>query len=316
MYLRTLAELSGVQDELNFQKSQVSILTETVKSLETQIITKDEIIDTLEKKLDAVKQTLQKAQVDLQAANDAIATLTTERDNALKKIEELNLKIKEKEETIVSLNDQVATLTAEKKAAIEAQEKAEAARKRAEDRSKDLSEDNKSVRSQLSTKTQELTAQIERADLLTKDLQAERVEKRNAETRAEAAEENLKKEQTDQHQKAEEALKIAKINGDELRTKLAKLESLANPIRIPGRRVNIITVEYGGKAYTHDADPAVFEKLYTHADERTPFDISNTFFEGDPKEGVVKTTSITYQFTEGGAPLQIVGSEYTQAEFQ
>lgn len=102
-----------------------------------------------------------------------------------------------------------------------------------------------------------------------------------------------------------EHFKAMETKTKDLEDKLAAVEKRLVPIAV-GKAINILTVEYGGQAYTPTTYPAVLEKLYKHAQNGTGFQIENSFFEGDPWQGPKKTCSITYQLADGGAPLHIV----------
>ncbi|KAF2116011.1 hypothetical protein BDV96DRAFT_40364 [Lophiotrema nucula] len=79
----------------------------------------------------------------------------------------------------------------------------------------------------------------------------------------------------------------------ELETKLAAAEKVIIPIPA-GKKLNILSVEYGGQAYQPGSKQAIIDKLYKHAADGTEFTITNDFFGGDPWHGQTKSFSITY----------------------
>lgn len=135
--------------------------------------------------------------------------------------------------------------------------------------------------------------------------------------------ETTNKELTD----AKEQLKNNAIQADkmagELDEKLKKAQSTLTSVE--GRlikpaehrkneRINIASVEYGGKAYTEDTDRAVYDRLYKMARENSAEVMSNTFFGGDPWVGIRKSFAVTYQV--GGKGKLTLGYGYENAIFR
>ena len=79
-------------------------------------------------------------------------------------------------------------------------------------------------------------------------------------------------------------------------------------------RINIVSVEYGGKAYTEDTDRAVYDRLYKMARENSAGVMSNKFFSGDPWVGTCKSFAVTYQVS--GKGKLILGYGHENATFR
>ena len=135
--------------------------------------------------------------------------------------------------------------------------------------------------------------------------------------------ETTNKELTDAKEKLKNnAIQADKMAG-ELDEKLKKAQSTLTSVE--GRlikpaehrkneRINIASVEYGGKAYTEDTDRAVYDRLYKMARENSAEVMSNTFFGGDPWVGIRKSFAVTYQV--GGKGKLTLGYGYENATFR
>ncbi|KAF2748989.1 hypothetical protein M011DRAFT_524953 [Sporormia fimetaria CBS 119925] len=83
------------------------------------------------------------------------------------------------------------------------------------------------------------------------------------------------------------------------------------------RTINILTFEYGSKAYTEEEDPELFEKLYTFAEKDQAFKVNNALvFNKDPMKGHDKSFSITYQVDGSGMPKHLFGEEGQSVRFR
>ncbi|OCL03301.1 hypothetical protein AOQ84DRAFT_154216 [Glonium stellatum] len=99
---------------------------------------------------------------------------------------------------------------------------------------------------------------------------------------------------------------------------LASIESrLIEPAQHrKGERINILSVEYGGKEYTEDANRPVYDRLYKMARENSAEMMNNKFFSGDPWHLHCKSFSITYQVDGKGNLLHGYGKEDTKFRFK
>jgi chromosome segregation ATPase len=114
----------------------------------------------------------------------------------------------------------------------------------------------------------------------------------------------------------QEQLKASEINTMELEAKLAAAEKRLIPTHDP-KNINILSVEYGGRAYTNFNGSNVLASLYKHAAEGSKVKIENKLFDGgDPFQHWKKTFSITYQPADGGAPIHLAGHENDVVAFK
>ena len=135
--------------------------------------------------------------------------------------------------------------------------------------------------------------------------------------------ETTNKELTDAKEKLKNNVIQADKMAGELDEKLKKAQSTLTSVE--GRlikpaehrkneRINIASVEYGGKEYTEDTDRAVYDRLYKMARENSAEVMSNTFFGGDPWVGIRKSFAVTYQV--GGKGKLTLGYGYENATFR
>lgn len=177
-----------------------------------------------------------------------------------------------------------------------------------------LSKDLTSAQATICERDVELKGTKANVDSLTKTKAKLEGDLRQAREEAKTARADEKQAQKDEG-KAQEQL-------DEVREELAQLKA-TNPTEevqklkdclIPnphGKSINILSVEYGGRAYTYEKDRAIYEKLYQFAEKGDEFKITNALFGGkDPWQGECKSCSITYQLGGKGAPIHIVGREW------
>jgi chromosome segregation ATPase len=113
-----------------------------------------------------------------------------------------------------------------------------------------------------------------------------------------------------------EQLKANEAKTMELEAKLAAAEKRLIPTLDP-KNINILSLEYGGRAYTNSNGSNVLASLYKHATEGSKVKIENKLFDGgDPFQHFKKTFSITYQLADGGAPIHLAGHENDVVAFK
>lgn len=140
-----------------------------------------------------------------------------------------------------------------------------------------------------------------------------------------AAEGNIKPEQLTEAEskladantrltRAQADLATADSKAKDFETKLKAVEKRLVPNE-KNRWINILSVEYGGRAYSPEKDAAVFKKLYEAAEKNKNFTADNDFFGEDPWSHHCKSWSITYQLNSEGAPKHLYGREHDKACF-
>ncbi|KAF1994193.1 hypothetical protein P154DRAFT_586650 [Amniculicola lignicola CBS 123094] len=335
----TQSKLTLAQIEIAAKDHTIADLNNTIAGLQTDIAGVRRDSEGLEEKLADTGKKLDLCEAGLQAANTAIAELTKKADAAKEKIAEFDGQVQAANATITTLTTEVTKLKGEKDTACAQIANLEADVEASKKYEADLIEKLKNK----STEAEQLRSERDTANgqcLATEQsYRNARKEKEDAEVAEEKASKSIKaaqddaeywrqrltdekKSQADEHAHisytAETAEKNAKIFEAKNKELLAQLEAANKMIipAVPGKRINILSVEYGGQAYTTPTHKPVIDKLYLAAEKGTEFVVGNEFFGNDPWNGVKKTASITYQLDGEGVPIHLVAREHTKLKFR
>ncbi|KAH7126581.1 hypothetical protein B0J11DRAFT_281021 [Dendryphion nanum] len=315
-----LGDLAEAKIDLETKEALILALTSTISDMHGELGLASQKIDELNQKLIDITGKLTDAESQLEIANKAVATLSSERDTALSKIAALSLDLKTANEKIDTLNTNIQTLTTEKDS-----ETAEKLKALAElETQKTIAAD---LTTKLSTALGEITTINVKLEVLRTGLKRAQTERDAANVARDTAEKGFQEERNTHKEELDATKLLTNLNVDDLKNLQTENGQLKEQLDVakdlagkrlvphgrPGKRVNILSVEYGGRSY--ETNQKVLDKLYEHAENGTSFQISNGFFEGDPWHGVTKTASITYLVAEGGAPHHIVAVEGKQAKF-
>ncbi|KAF2732420.1 hypothetical protein EJ04DRAFT_608281 [Polyplosphaeria fusca] len=320
-------------------RKEVAKLKEEKKELEIQLEAKQKCLDDVKRKLEEANKKFDASQDENKSLKGQNAALETKLRETEAKLQKATETIDNYQKQLKVAQDKICELDARVK---EAECSATALAAGLEKAQSEIVDLNKRIE-----KLKELVAEAQRLEQIAKQerddvklqlvrLENEWNEKWTKEEKthqslrlgwAQAIEErdhaydDLQKVVNKHKLETEAARAAALIDPDELTKLKADAAELAATKKklIPaaaGKRVTLLTVEYGTRAYTLKENPDFFDKLSKLAEAGGSFKVENNFFpKGDPLPGVKKSYSITYQLDGEGFPIHLFGKEGSTAKF-
>ncbi|KAF2798801.1 hypothetical protein K505DRAFT_321606 [Melanomma pulvis-pyrius CBS 109.77] len=291
-------------------KESIHKIDQDLKDANVTIASFKEQVKELGIEKDAATAKFTQTQTELNQAKADIGGLKTDLDAAKSEALNLQAKIKELESELEIVIPGMMNATEEKE---DAEKKLNAINVALEKANSDLADAKKEVEKEKATQSYALEAykvankrgvtpdglkRIEEAEKKAGDLQASLIE-------TEKKAENLQIRIAETEKKTED-----------LKTRLTEAEKRLIVPTIPGKNINILTVEYGAKSYTYPEHKAIYDKLYAYAEKGTEFTVNNSLFNPDPWEGYTKSCSITYQIAGQAAPIHLCSKEYKTLKFR